>query len=94
MAVFTLSGATTDLGHSKKRFFIDPVVLVLFFALFILVSALIADCIGRRKMLIYITLATVLFGFTFSCFLNSGNSVLLTLYLCAGMALMGFTYGP
>jgi hypothetical protein len=27
-------------------------------------------------------------------FLNSGSPVLVTLFLCIGMALMGFTYGP
>jgi MFS family permease len=45
-------------------------------------------------MLIYATIAIALFGFVFSFFLNSGSSLLVTLFLCVGMALMGFTYGP
>jgi MFS family permease len=92
MTVFTLSWATSDLGLFKG--FSNAVVLVLFFAFFIPVSALIADRIGRRKMLIYATTAIVFFGFAFFFFLNSGSPVLVTLFLCIGMALMGFTYGP
>jgi MFS family permease len=41
------------------------------FSFFIPVSALIADRIGRRKMLIYATTAIAFFGFLF--FLNSGS---------------------
>jgi MFS family permease len=68
--------------------------LVLFFAFFIPVSALIADRIGRRKMLIYATTAIVFFGFAFLFFLEFRQSSSVTLFLCIGMALMGFTYGP
>ncbi|CAM2992247.1 MFS transporter [Flavobacterium frigoris] len=94
MTVFTLSWATSDLGYSKRDFLLMQLFSVLFFALFIPVSALIADRIGRRKMLIYTTIAIALFGFVFSLFLNSGNPLLVTFFLCVGMALMGFTYGP
>jgi MFS family permease len=45
-------------------------------------------------MLIYATTAIAIFGFAFSFFLNSGSPILVTLFLCVGMALMGFTYGP
>lgn len=94
MTVFTLSWATSDLGYSKRDFLLMQLFSVLFFALFIPVSALIADRVGRRKMLIYATIAIAVFGFAFSFFMNSGNPVLVTLFLCVGMALMGFTYGP
>jgi MFS family permease len=94
MTVFTLSWATSDLGYSKRDFLLMQLFSVLFFALFIPVSALIADRFGRRKTLIYSTIAIALFGFVFSFFLNSGSPVLVTLFLCVGMALMGFTYGP
>ena len=94
MTVFTLSWATSDLGYSKRDFLLIQLFSVLFFALFIPISALVADKIGRRKILIYTSAAIALFGFTFSYFLNSGSTVLVTLFLCVGMALMGFTYGP
>jgi metabolite-proton symporter len=94
MTVFSLSWATSDLGYSKRDFLLIQLFSVLFFALFIPVSAVIADRIGRRKMLIYASSVIALFGFTFSFFLNSGNTVMVTLFLCIGMSLMGFTYGP
>jgi MFS family permease len=45
-------------------------------------------------MLIIATTAIALFGFFFSYFLNSGSPAMVTFFLCTGMALMGFTYGP
>ncbi|MET0944913.1 MAG: MFS transporter, partial [Flavobacterium sp.] len=40
------------------------------------------------------TAAIAIFEFFFSYFLNSGNAVLVTSFVCMGMSLMGFTYGP
>lgn len=94
MTVFTLSWATSDLGFTKREALMIQLLSVLFFAFFIPVSALVADKIGRRKILIITTAAIAIFGFFFSYFLNSGNSVLVTAFVCIGMSLMGFTYGP
>ncbi len=94
MTVFTLSWATSDLGFTKREALLIQLLSVLFFAFFIPVSALVADKIGRRKILIITTAAIAIFGFFFSYFLNSGNSVLVTAFVCIGMSLMGFTYGP
>lgn len=94
MTVFTLSWATSDLGFTKREALLIQLLSVLFFALFIPVSAVVADTIGRRKMLIVATAAIAVFGFFFSYFLNSGNTILVTAFVCLGMALMGFTYGP
>ena len=94
MTVFTLSWATSDLGFVKRDALLIQLFSVLFFALFIPVSAVVADKIGRRKMLIIATVAIAVFGFFFSYFLNSGSTVLVTAFICMGMALMGFTYGP
>ena len=94
MTVFTLSWATSDLGFTKRDALLIQLFSVLFFALFIPVSAVVADKIGRRKMLIAVTTAIAIFGFFFSYFLNSGSTVMVTSFICIGMALMGFTYGP
>jgi metabolite-proton symporter len=94
MTVFTLSWATSDLGFTKRDALLIQLFSVLFFALFIPVSAVVADKIGRRKMLIAVTTAIAIFGFFFSYFLNSGSTVMVTAFICIGMALMGFTYGP
>ncbi|KRB57741.1 MFS transporter [Flavobacterium sp. Root186] len=94
MTVFTLSWATSDLGIVKRNGLLIQLFSVLFFAIFIPVSAVVADKIGRRKMLIIATAAIAIFGFFFSYFLSSGNIVLVATFACIGMALMGFTYGP
>jgi metabolite-proton symporter len=94
MTVFTLSWATSDLGFLKRDALLMQLFSVLFFALFIPVSAVVADKIGRRKMLIIATIAIAIFGFFFSFFLNSGSTLMVTTFICMGMALMGFTYGP
>jgi metabolite-proton symporter len=94
MTVFMLNWNTKELHFSNKEALLMQLFSVLFFAGFIPVSALIADKIGRRKMLLYASIAIAIFGLFFSFFLNSGNMTLVTFFLCLGMALMGFTYGP
>jgi metabolite-proton symporter len=94
MTVFTLSWVTSDLGYVKRDALLIQLFSVLFFAIFIPVSALVADKIGRRKILIFTTIAIAIFGFFFSLFLNSGSPFLVTAFVCIGMSLMGFTYGP
>lgn len=94
MTVFMLNWNTKELKFSNKEALLMQLFSVLFFAAFIPISAVIADKIGRRKMLIYASLAIAIFGLFFSAFLNSGNTILVTFFLCLGMALMGFTYGP
>ncbi len=94
MTVFMLNWNTKELKFSNKEALLMQLFSVLFFAAFIPISAVIADKIGRRKMLIYASLAIAIFGLFFSAFLNTGSTILVTFFLCLGMALMGFTYGP
>lgn len=94
MTVFTLSWATTDLGFTRRDFLIIQLAAVFFFGIFIPISAILADKFGRRKVLIYASIAIAVFGIFFSFFLNSGNTTLITVFLCLGMSLMGLTYGP
>ncbi len=94
MTVFMLNWNTKSLGFSNREALLIQLFSVLFFAVFIPISALAADKIGRRKMLIYTTIAIAIFGFFFSLFLTTSNIVLVTLFVCLGMSLMGFIYGP
>jgi metabolite-proton symporter len=94
MTVFMLNWNTNELQLSNQKALLIQLFSVLFFAGFIPISAIIADKIGRRKMLIYASLAIAVFGLFFAPFLNSGSSTQVTFFLCIGMTLIGFTYGP
>ena len=94
MTVFSLSWATTDLGYSRRDFLIMQLFSVLFFGISIPVSAVLADRFGRRMVLVIISVGIAIFGLFFSSLLGSGNTTLITLFLCLGMTLMGLTYGP
>jgi len=66
----------------------------LFLGLTIPVSALIADRIGGRLMLIFATLAIMAFGFAFAPLFGAHDSVKVFAFLALGFSLTGFTYGP
>jgi MFS family permease len=67
---------------------------VLFFAITIPVSAIIADKRGRNPMLIAATLAIIVFGLFVEPLFGSGSAAGVLVFLCVGLALMGLTYGP
>ena len=94
MTVFSLSWATSDLGFSRRDFLIIQLFSIVFFVLGIPISAKLADQFGRKKILILIVSMIVLFGFSFSFFLNSESTPLITIFVCLGMGLMGLSYGP
>ena len=94
MTVFSLSWATTDLGFSRRDFLIIQLFSILFFVVGIPVSAVLADKLGRKRVLVFISTLIMLFGFSFSFFMESGNNSMITTFVCIGMGLMGLTYGP
>lgn len=92
--VFALTWGTTQLGYSREEFLILQLGAILFFALTIPISALFADRMGRRRVLIAITAGIMLFGFLFGPLFGSGNIWGVFFFLAIGLALMGLTYGP
>lgn len=94
MTVFSLSWATTHLGFSRRDFLIIELFAILFFVIGIPLSAVLADRFGRRLILLMVSAAIGLFGLTFSYFIDSGSTFLITFFVCLGMGLMGLTYGP
>lgn len=94
MTVFSLSWATSDLGFSRRDFLIIQLYSILFFVTGIPISAVLADKFGRKKILILISTLILLFGFSFSFFMESGSTPMITTFVCIGMGLMGLTYGP
>ncbi len=94
MTVFSLSWATSDLGFSRRDFLIIQLFSILFFVAGIPISAVLADKFGRKRILVLISTLILLFGFTFSFFMESGSTPMITTFVCIGMGLMGLTYGP
>jgi metabolite-proton symporter len=94
MTVFSLSWATTDLGFSRRDFLIIQLFSILFFVAGIPISAVLADKLGRKRILVLISTLILLFGFSFSFFMESGSTPMITTFVCIGMGLMGLTYGP
>jgi metabolite-proton symporter len=93
MTVFALSWGTTALGYTRQQFLLIQLFGILFFALTIPVSAVLADRYGRRRTLLWTTAAIAAFGFVLAPGLTSGTAGAMAT-VALGLALMGFTYGP
>jgi MFS family permease len=94
MTVFALNWATTALKFARGDYLILQMIGVLFFGLTIPISALLADRIGGRNMLIIATLAIIAFGFTFASLFGVHDIASVSVFLAVGFSLTGFTYGP
>jgi metabolite-proton symporter len=94
MTVFALNWATTALKFARTDYLLLQMVGVIFFGLTIPVSALIADRIGGRMMLMLATLGIIAFGFAFEPLFGAHDTLKVFLFLALGFSLVGFTYGP
>jgi metabolite-proton symporter len=93
MTVFTLSWGTTALHFSREQFLVMQLFAILFFALFIPISARLAEEHGRRSMLMLGNGAVIAFGLVLGPLFAAGTiGALLTMVI--GMSLVGFVYGP
>jgi metabolite-proton symporter len=92
MTVFALSWGTTVLGYSRGTFLLMQLFDILFFALFIPVSAMLAER-GRRRTMIWITVAIALFGLVMAKMFVAGTTGAF-ITMAVGLSLMGLTYGP
>ena len=94
VSVFALGWATSALGFARQPFLLLQMTGVLFFGAAIPVSAVIADRITQRMMLIIATIAIIAFGFTFEPLFGAHNSARVFVFLALGFTLIGLTYGP
>ncbi|WP_312518754.1 MFS transporter [Massilia sp.] len=94
MTVFALSWGTAQLGFTRQQFLLLQLFAVIFFALTIPPSALLADSKGRRTAMMLVSGAIALFGLLYGPFFGSGGWVAVTFFMVLGMCLVGFTYGP
>ena len=106
LATWSLAWATKSdaqggggLGFSTKEYMTMLMVSVCVFALFIVLSCLYADKIGRRRVLTFSSCALVVFAVLFPFLLDGGlvgqkNFFANMVFLCVGFALMGIAFGP
>ncbi|MDH2529634.1 MFS transporter [Acinetobacter baumannii] len=92
--VFALNWGTTKLGYARGEFLELQLFATLCFAAFIPLSAIFAEKFGRKATSIGVCIAAAIFGLFFSSMLESGNTLIVFLFLCTGLAIMGLTYGP
>jgi metabolite-proton symporter len=92
MTVFALSWGTTALGFSREKFLLMQLFDVSFFALFIPVSAMLAER-GRRRVMLWITAGIAAFGLVMAPMFTAGTTGAV-LMMALGLSLMGLTYGP
>ncbi|ANU43441.1 MFS transporter [Bifidobacterium animalis subsp. animalis] len=106
LATWSLAWATKSdaqggggLGFSTKEYMTMLMVSVCVFALFIVLSCVFADRIGRRRVIIGSSVALLVFAALFPLLMNRAvvgvhNTAAAMLFLCLGFALMGIAFGP
>lgn len=87
------------LGIAYTDFVLMQIIGVIFFGLFTLLAGPVADMLGRRKLLIGVTVAIIVFGLSFPVWLTLRPDAMLTggmtqAFLIIGFTLMGITFGP
>ena len=91
-SVFSLSWGTSELGYSRDQFLIMQLFAILFFALTIPIAGILAER-GRRKAMIWMTLAAVAYGVIMPMLFTAGTWGAVTM-MCLGFGLTGLVYGP
>ena len=92
MTVFALSWGTAVLHYSRGTFLLIQLFGILFFALTIPISALLAER-GRRPVMIGVTVLIALFGLVLAPLFVAGTTGVVIMMI-VGLTLMGITYGP
>ena len=92
MTVFALSWGTTALGYSREQFLLIQLFGILFFALTIPLSAVIAER-GRRATAMWVNAGIVVFGLALAPLFETGLWGTVAM-MVAGMSLIGMVYGP
>jgi metabolite-proton symporter len=92
MTVFALSWGTSALHFSRSSFLLIQLFGILFFALTIPISALLAER-GRRPVMFTVTALIAIFGLVLAPLFTAGTIGAVAM-MTLGLALMGLTYGP
>jgi metabolite-proton symporter len=94
VTVFALTWGTTALHYARGHFLVLQLIAILFFAVGIPVSAIVADRFGRRRTFALVSVLVIMFSFIMAPLFNGGTDAHVLAFLSLGLLLMGFTYGP
>ena len=92
LTVFALYWGTSALGYSRGQFLLMQLFDILFFAIGIPISAVLAER-SRRKTMLWITVSIAGFGLVFAPMFSAGTLGAVAM-MAVGLFLMGLTYGP
>ncbi|GAB3697171.1 MFS transporter [Mariniluteicoccus flavus] len=90
---FNPAGFTPGLGFARTEFLTFLILAVVFFGIFTVVSGPLAEKLGRRRMLLGVTVLIAAYGLALHPIFNAGRHGALA-GLVIGFSLMGLTYGP
>lgn len=93
-AQLSAAGHPTGLGLSPNIYTGLLLLSAFSFGIFTSISGVAADKIGRKKWLIWVTIAIIAFSASITLFLTNGTTFSVFMFLMLGMALMGLTFGP
>jgi MFS family permease len=92
MTVFALAWGTGPLHYPRSQFLEMQLFAIIFFALTIPLSAILAER-GRKRTLVWVTVAIAAFGLVMAPMFVAGTTgAVVTMVI--GLSLMGLTYGP
>lgn len=95
LTTWSLSFTTTALGFSHSEFLLLLMAAIVEFAVLIMTTSVLADKVGRKKVLMTASVALVVFSLVFPYFLEGQhNMVGMLLFLGLGFVVMGTLYGP
>ena len=95
LTTWSLSYATTALGFSHTEFFLLLMGAIVEFAVLIMLASVLADRVGRKKVLLTASGALVVFSLVFPYFLQGQHNMSgMLLFLGLGFVIMGTLYGP
>lgn len=92
MSVFALSWGSTQLGYGRDKFLVMQLIAILFFAVAVPVSGMLAER-GRRAVSLWANGAMAVFGLVMGPLFVAGTAGVMVA-LSIGMALAGLSYGP
>ena len=95
LTTWSLAYATTALGFSHSEMLLFLMGAIVEFAVLIMTTSMLADKVGRKKVLLTATVGLVGFSLVFPYFLSGQHNVLgMFLFLNVGFVIMGTLYGP